>query len=207
MTSGPGQRGRLPATSTIASQPLPKTATHSTQGAGCPSTFLPVVHADEGSFSLRVYVGDANETTRAHGPEYDGIAHGELPVRGAVVVITLCGNYCRVITNSDKLLVAPSSFPIDRQSATAATSWPPTLRGAEARHCGLALLSTHCRLTNVSCTVAQQFAPRTYRICVAAQSLCAFGQCRFVWRFRLMLSFSVAAPLRHEPRRIRRVAR
>ena len=57
---------------------------------------------------MRVYVGDAIETTRALGPEYDGIARGELAVRVAVVVITLCRNYCRVITNSDKLLVAPS---------------------------------------------------------------------------------------------------
>ena len=63
---------------------------------------------------MRVYVGDAIETTRALGPEYDGIARGELAVRVAVVVITRCRNYCRVITNSDKLLVAPSpSLSID----------------------------------------------------------------------------------------------
>lgn len=73
---------------------------------------------------MRVYVGDAIETTRALGPEYDGIARGELAVRVAVVVITRCRNYCRVITNSDKLLVAPSPslsrdspFFIERQPA------------------------------------------------------------------------------------------
>ena len=72
-------------------------------------------HTEQSIRSLqRPAIDDASETTRAHGPEYDGIAHGELPVRVAVVVNTLCRNYCRVITNSDKLLVAPSpSLSID----------------------------------------------------------------------------------------------
>ena len=63
---------------------------------------------DQGTCWLRVYVGDANETTRAHGPDYDGFTHGELAVRGAVGAITRCHNYCRAITNSDNLLDAPS---------------------------------------------------------------------------------------------------
>jgi hypothetical protein len=79
-----------------------------TRGASCPSTIIPVVPADGGSVWLRVDVGDADETTRTLGPGYDGIAHGKLPARVAVVVITVCRNYCRVITDSDNLLVAPS---------------------------------------------------------------------------------------------------